>query len=82
MKKSINLKNLTPEQKKRRKRKILTAVFICLFTPILCLSVAIGAFALWAQNQKPDANLLPTATAAPVFFDTDGNQLPDRRSVV
>lgn len=76
MKKSKNLKNLTPEQKKRRKRKILTAVFICLFTPILCLSVAIGAFALWAQNQKPDANLLPTATAAPVFFDTDGNQLP------
>lgn len=76
MKKSKNAKILTPEQKKRRNRKILTVVFICLFTPILCFGIAVGAFALWAQNQKPDANLLPTATAAPVFFDTDGNQLP------
>lgn len=75
MKKTKTSKILTPEEKKRKKRKlaiVLSAVFL---TPIVCVSVAIGAFAIWASNQKPNADLLPTATASPTFFDIDGNEL-------
>ena len=75
MKKSKTSKILTPEEKKRKKRKLAIALSGVFLTPIVCASLAIGAFAIWASNQKPNADLLPTATASPTFFDIDGNEL-------
>lgn len=76
MKKSKNSKILTPEQKKRRRKKTITAVCVLIFTPIVSVALAIGAFFIWASGQKPDVSLLPTATATPVFYDSSGNKLP------
>lgn len=75
MKKSKTSKILTLEEKKRKKRKLAIVLSAVILTPIVCVSVAIGAFAIWASNQKPNADLLPTATASPTFFDIDGNEL-------
>ena len=75
MKKSKTSKILTSEEKKRKKRKLAIVLSSVILTPIVCVSVAIGAFAIWASNQKPNADLLPTATASPTFFDINGNEL-------
>lgn len=76
MKKIKNEKNLSPEEKKHAKRKVAIVLSLVFFTPLICISVALGAFAVWSQSQRPDKNLLPTATAAPVFYDINGNELP------
>lgn len=76
MKKIKNKKNLSPEEKKHAKRKVAIALSFVFLTPLICISVALGVFAVWSQSQRPDKNLLPTATAAPVFYDINGNELP------
>lgn len=76
MKKTKNSKILSEDEQKRKKRKIITTVSAVMLTPMLCFALAIGGFALWAKSQQPDENLLPTATAAPVFYDSDGQELP------
>lgn len=76
MKKIKNEKNLSPEEKKHAKRKVAIALSFVFLTPLICISVALGVFAVWSQSQRPDKNLLPTATAAPVFYDINGNELP------
>lgn len=75
MKKSKNTKILTPEEKKRKKRKLAIILSVVILTPVVSASVALGGFELWAKNQNPNPDLLPTATATPVFFDASGNEV-------
>ncbi|MCM1394473.1 MAG: transglycosylase domain-containing protein, partial [[Eubacterium] siraeum] len=44
--------------------------------PLFVIACTVGGFAIWANTQKIDASLLPTATAVPTFYDRDGNELP------
>ncbi|HBW04966.1 MAG TPA: hypothetical protein DEF02_00005, partial [Clostridiales bacterium] len=76
MKKSEKTKIVDPEVKKRKKRKVAIVLSVVFLLPVVAASVAIGGFAIWANTQKPNVDLLPTASATPVFFDSSGNELP------
>lgn len=76
MKKSEKTKIVDPEVKKRKKRRIAIALSVVFLLPLVVASAAIGGFAIWANTQKPNKDLLPTASATPVFFDSSGNELP------
>ena len=76
MKKSEKTKIVDPEVKKRKKRKIAIALSVLFLLPVVVASVTIGGFSIWANTQKPNKDLLPTASATPVFFDSSGNELP------
>lgn len=77
MKNKSNLKNLSPKEEKRVKRKkiICTCLLVALLLPILLASLAIGGYAIWAQGVEVDASLLPKGTAVATFYDADGNKL-------
>lgn len=76
MKKSEKTKIVDHQVKKRKKRKIAIALSVVFLLPVVVASAAIGGFAIWANTQKPNKDLLPTASATPVFFDSSGNELP------
>lgn len=76
MKTKYKFKNLTKDNKKRKKSRIFLSVAIALLI-IPCLTIAIGAlaFTIWAQGVELDVNLLPTASAVPTFYDIDGEKI-------
>lgn len=76
MKTKYKFKNLTKDNKKRKKSRILLSVAIALLI-IPCLTIAISAlaFTIWAQGVELDVNLLPTASAVPTFYDIDGEKI-------
>ncbi len=80
-KQSLNKNSYQSEsllQLKRQKRlRALLIVCVCLVAiPMLSAAVTAGAFSIWANTQSVDASLLPTASAVPVYYDADGNELP------
>ncbi len=76
MKKTGKTKLVDSKAKKNKKRKIAIALSVLFLFPVVAAAVAIGGFAIWANTQKPNKDLLPTASATPVFFDSSGNELP------
>ncbi|MDE6302393.1 MAG: hypothetical protein K2M36_02260, partial [Clostridia bacterium] len=63
----------------RRQKRIRIALVTCLILVLIPLmSVAIGTagFSIWASTQSVDISRLPTSTAMPTYYDSDGNQLP------
>jgi len=80
--KSNGMNNKDKKSGKSRKRKkiAITLLSVFLILPVLIGGIGIGAFALWADSQKLDKSLLPTAQAVPVFFDALGNEIPYEES--
>ncbi len=76
MKKTGKTKLVDSKAKKNKNRKIAIALSVLFLLPVVVAAVAIGGFAIWANTQKPNKDLLPTASATPVFFDSSGNELP------
>lgn len=69
--------DLKSQEKSKKRKKILIALLVLFVViPLIAVSVTICGFAIWASTQKVDAELLPTASALPVYYDKDGNELP------
>ncbi len=69
-------KNSVSTKKTSKRRKILLAAVIALFAlPLVAIAVGTLSFAIWAHGQSIDANLLPTASALPVFYDCNGEKI-------
>lgn len=77
MKKQPKIKNLlNKEQKRARNKKIIvTTVLVLVLLPIVCTSIAVAGFAIWANGVSLDKTLLPTASAKPVFYDINGEKI-------
>lgn len=78
MKNEYDMQNIFEVQQKRRRRKqILLIVCITLILlPTVAIAATVGGFAIWANSQRIDPSLLPTASAVPTFYDRNGNELP------
>jgi membrane peptidoglycan carboxypeptidase len=64
------------ESRKRKRRKIALTVCLCLvLIPATLFGAAVGIYAAWASGVTLDKTLLPTASAVPVFFDSDGKEI-------
>lgn len=76
MKNRYKLKNAACiDKNKRKKRIILSVVLSIILLPLLAIAIGAGAFAIWANTIPLDKNLLPTASAVPVFYDSAGQKL-------
>lgn len=65
---------LFDKRRKRKKIAIISVIFVFV-APIFLLGAAVGVYAVWADKQSLDSELLPTASAVPVFYDSHGNKL-------
>lgn len=77
MKKQPKIKNLLNKEQKRSQKKkiILTILCVFLLLPIVGTAITAVSFAIWANGVSLDKNLLPTASAKPVFFDINGEKI-------
>lgn len=77
MKKSCEIQNdQNSTQKNKKRRKILIVVFLTLLAlPLLVAALSLAGYAIWARGQHINPDLLPTATALPVFYDRNGEIL-------
>ncbi len=77
MKKRPKIKNLLNKEQKRSKKKkiILSALLVLVLLPIVGTLLAVAGFAIWANGVSLDKNLLPTASAKPVFYDINGEKI-------
>ncbi len=76
MKNDLTRQNTGNLAKKRRKmRRIAVATIILICAPILIFAMFVCGFYIWASGKHIDASLLPTASAAPVFYYADGEKI-------
>ncbi|MBR4800064.1 MAG: transglycosylase domain-containing protein [Clostridia bacterium] len=77
MKTRKSSKNISQDGKRIKKRGRIVAVVAgaFVFLPLFAIAVAVAGFAIYASTVKVDTTLLPTATAAPTFFDVHGNKI-------
>ena len=77
MKKKIKNPTLPQNEANKQKKHKIAAILIVLFliVPTTLLLCSVVGFAIYANAQQIDENLLPTATAVPTFFDVNGNKV-------
>ena len=77
MKKKIKNPTLPQNEANKQKKHKIAAILIVLFliVPTTLLLCSVVGFAIYANAQQIDENLLPTASAVPTFFDVNGNKV-------
>ena len=66
----------TSKKPASKKRKILLGILLSsVILPILAVCLFLVGFSIYSSRQRVDSSLLPTATAAPTFYDINGNKL-------
>ena len=73
---NLDKNSQTPKKQISKRAKILLGILLsAVLVPIVSLCLFLAGFSIYASTQQVDATLLPTATAAPTFYDINGNKL-------
>lgn len=72
----LQTKSLKSTKKLSKGKRIALGVFIAIIViPALALASCLAGYAIWASGMHIDRSLLPTASALPAFYDSQGQKV-------